>query len=97
MKRQAVGGYQGPVTIVSAEGDPVARAACRYRAEPDAAGIDRWQGLLHRIIPAGAMAEGVYRLQFPTGEEGEVAITECRLSQDEASFIGRGPRPLNQL
>lgn len=97
MKRQTVGGYQGPVTIVASDGSPVARAACRYRAELDAAGVDRWQGLLHRIIPAGAMQQGDYRLQFPDGEEGEVSILEGAPSQDEVSFVGRGQRPLNQL
>jgi len=97
MKRQTVGGYQGPVTIIAANGQPVARAACRYRAEVDRSGSDRWQGQLHRIIPADAMREGVYRLRFPDGEEGEVRVDEPRLGSDEVPFAGVGVRPLYPL
>jgi len=97
MKRQTVGGYQGPVRIVTADGSVVARAACRYRAELDASGSDHWQGLLHRIISEGPMPEGVYRLQFPTGEEGDVTITEDLTERDEVRFVGVGARPLYPL
>lgn len=97
MKRRTDGGYQGPVTIMTKDGSPLARAACRYRADLDAFGVDRWQGFLHRIIPAGAMQQGDYRLQFPSGEEGEIAVIEPSALLDEATFIGRGQRPLNRL
>ncbi len=43
------------------------------------------------------MQQGDYRLQFPSGEEGEIAVIEPSALLDEATFIGRGQRPLNRL
>lgn len=97
MRRERVGGYQGPVLVLSADGVQVARAACRYRAEPDLRGEDKWHGRLHRIDPPGAVIAGSYRLQFPQGDQGEVVVEDRPPVGDVVYFVGSGDRPLNPL
>lgn len=94
MRRPQVGGYQGPVLVLTPGGEEVARAACRYRAEEDADGVDRWKGQLHRIIPADTVRSGEYRLRFPEGEEGSVTVAVTVPGYEVVYFEGRGQRPL---
>ena len=95
--RSTIGGYQGPVAVLTLGGEEIAKAACRYRAQPDNQGIDHWRGSLHRIEPAGAVAEGSYRLRFPEGEQGEVTIESVSSASDMIYFAGTGSRPLMPL
>lgn len=97
MQRNMIGGYQGPVVVLTPEGEEVARAACRYRAEPDSRGEDHWHGRLHRIAPPGAVAAGAYILRFPQGEQGEVLIEAETGDRDVLRFVGAGIRPLYPL
>ena len=95
MRRSTVGGYQGPVLVLTLDGTEVAHAACRYRAEVDGRGDDHWQGQLHRLTPPQSLAVGTYRLRFPDGELGEVTIQVVTPGSEVVRFIGIGPRPLN--
>jgi hypothetical protein len=95
--RSQIGGYQGPVVVLALSGEEIARAACRYRAQPDNQGVDQWRGSLHRIEPAGAVVEGSYRLRFPEGEQGEVTIAEVSPTSEMIFFAGSGSRPLFPL
>jgi hypothetical protein len=97
MRRDMVGGYQGPVVVLTPDGQEVARAACRYRAEPDGRGGDYWHGRLHRVTPPGAVTSGAYFLQFPLGEQGAVVIEEEQGPRDTRFFVGTGDRPINPL
>ncbi|MFN8555957.1 MAG: hypothetical protein U0531_00905 [Dehalococcoidia bacterium] len=83
--------------MLTAAGEPVARAACRYRAELDSRGVDRWRGRLHRIVPPGAVGEGSYRLQFPEGEQGEIRVDGGDITGEVVPFEGIGVRPLLPL
>lgn len=94
MRRSTVGGYQGPVDVLTREDEVVAQAACRYRAEEDETATDHWQGSLHRIEPAAAVAIGDYRLRFPTGEHGDVTIATVTPGATFVYFAGIGRRPL---
>ena len=96
-KRSTVGGYQGPVLVLTLDGTEVAHAACRYRAEVDWRGEDHWQGQLHRVSPPDAVAAGTYRLRFPDGEQGEVTIPAVTPESDVVRFIGIGARPVFPL
>ena len=94
MRRSTVGGYQGLVVILNEEGDAVAQAACRYRAEEDGRGEDHWSGQLHRIDPPDAVLTGTFRLRLPEGEEGEMTVREVvRTSDTIVYFDGLGRRP----
>ncbi len=93
MHGNMLGGYQGPVAVLTPEGIEVARAACRYRADGDRDGQDHWAGRLHRIDPPGAVIEGTYRLRLPGGGEGEVAVRVIAPIRDILYFEGIGPRP----
>lgn len=95
--RSTIGGYQGPVAVLTLDGEEIARAACRYRAQPDNQGIDHWRGSLHRVEPRNALVEGSYRLRFPEGEQGEITITEISPTSEMIYFAGIGPRPLFPL
>ena len=97
MSRNTVGGFQGPVAVLTPDGVEVARAACRYRAELDGSGEDHWRGQLHRIIPPGAVTEGAYRLRFPDGEQGEVTVQAVAMDHETVYFEGAGTRPLYPL
>ena len=97
MRANTVSGYQGPVTVLTPGGEEIAQAACRYRAEADDRGEDRWQGRLHRIVPSGAVGTGAYQLQFPNGEQGAVTIESIEPNTETVFFVGAGPRPLNPL
>lgn len=97
MHRNRIGGYQGPVVVLNPAGDAVARAACRYRAELDGHGSDHWRGSLHRIVPAGAVTPGSYRLRFPEGQHGDVTIDAASANDDMMYFVGAGVRPLYPL
>jgi hypothetical protein len=91
-----IGGYQGPVVVLTADGVELAHAACRYKAEIDARGTDHWQGSLHRVQPGGAVTiGGSYRLRFPDGEQGEVTIERVRDDGEFLYFAGSGRRPIN--
>lgn len=95
MRRSTVGGYQGPVIVLNNEGEEVAHAACRYRAEEDARGEDHWKGRLHRIAPSGAVLAGEFRLRLPDGEEGDMTVREIVSTSDTIVYfdgIGRRPR-----
>jgi hypothetical protein len=94
MRRTTVGGYQGPVEILSRQDEVVAQAACRYRAEEDESAIDHWAGQLHRIEPPDALAVGSYRLRFPTGQQGDITVLEGRPDSSFTPFEGIGDRPL---
>lgn len=94
MLRSAVGGYQGPVVILTQEDAVLAEAACRYRAEEDAAGIDHWQGRLHRIEPMDAVATGQYRLRFSGGQLADVTVAMVTPGSRVVYFEGIGDRPL---
>jgi hypothetical protein len=96
-QRNTVGGYQGQVSVLTPEGVEVARAGCRYRAEADARNEDHWRGQLHRIVPADAVAEGSYRLQFPSGEQGDIIIESVSIDRSTLFFAGIGARPLFPL
>ncbi len=97
MRRNPVGGYQGPVAVLTLEGVAVARAACRYRAEEDSRGEDHWAGQLHRIVPPGAVTAGAYRLRFPDGEQGDVTVRAVAIDHETVYFEGAGGRPLYPL
>lgn len=97
MRHGMVGGYQGNVAVLTADDVEVARAACRYRAEADSRGEDHWHGRLHRIIPAGAVTEGQYRLRFPDGEQGDVTVDAVEANNEIVYFTGAGSRPLFPL
>jgi hypothetical protein len=94
MRQSTVGGYQGPVEILTREDQVVAQAACRYRAEEDESATDHWAGRLHRIEPPDAVTVGSYRLRFPTGHLGDISITEGRPDSAFTPFTGIGRRPL---
>jgi hypothetical protein len=94
MRRNPIGGYQGPVEILIDEDLVIAQAACRYRAEEDATGIDHWHGRLHRIIPPGAVTAGPYRLRFAGGPQGEITIAAVMPGESVVYFDGIGNRPL---
>jgi hypothetical protein len=94
MRRNPIGGYQGPVTILTSDDDIVAQAACRYRAEEDSAGVDHWSGRLHRIAPADAITAGTYRLRFDSGHQGEIVIAAVPPGSRVIDFEGVGDRPL---
>lgn len=94
MRRNTIGGYQGPVTILTDEDVLVAQAACRYRAEEDAAGMDHWSGRLHRIEPSDAVATGRYRLRLDSGHQGDITITTVSPGSRVVYFEGVGARPL---
>jgi hypothetical protein len=91
--RNKVGGYQGPVAVLTLDGVEVARAACRYRAEEDANGIDHWDGRLHRINPHGSVSAGEYRLRLPEGQSGDVTIRAVAADSEIVYFQGIGDRP----
>ncbi|MGH2585419.1 MAG: hypothetical protein ACRDJE_10945 [Dehalococcoidia bacterium] len=93
MRRSTIGGYQGPVEILTDEDTVVAEAACRYRAEEDAAGTDHWQGRLHRIEPRDAVTAGQYRLRFANGYQGDVTIALVPSDSGVVYFEGLGGRP----
>jgi hypothetical protein len=95
--RSTIGGYQGPVAVLTPDGVEIATAACRYRAQPDNQGVDHWRGSLHRIEPRSAVAEGSYRLRFPEGEQGEVTISAISPTSEMIYFTGIGSRPLFPL
>jgi hypothetical protein len=94
MRRNTIGGYQGPVVIVTHADVVVAQAACRYRAEEDLTGIDHWQGRLHRIVPANALTAGTYRLRLDAGRQGDITITTATPGSRVVQFEGVGDRPL---
>ncbi len=89
-----VGGYQGPVGVLTRTGEEVARAACRFKAEKDGRGVDHWAGRLHRINPRGSVVEGEYRLQFPGGQRGDVMISAVTPDSEIIYFDGIGDRPI---
>jgi hypothetical protein len=93
MHRSTVGGYQGPVEVLTPEDAIVAQAACRYRAEADASAIDHWKGRLHRIDPPEAVTVGQYRLRFPNGQTGDVTIEDVTPGSQVVYFEGIGNRP----
>ncbi len=94
MSRSTVGGYQGPVVILNMDGEEVARAACRYRAEEDGRGEDHWNGRLHRLAPEGAVVAGAFRLRLPDGQEGDATVREIVNTSDViVYFDGIGGRP----
>ncbi len=94
MRRNPIGGYQGPVTILTGDDVIVAQAACRYRAEEDSAGVDHWSGRLHRIAPADAITAGAYRLRFDSGHRAEIVIAAVPPGSRVIDFEGVGDRPL---
>ena len=94
MRRSTIGGYQGPVVILTREDVVVAQAACRYRAEEDDDATDHWQGRLHRIEPRDAVSTGHYRVRFPTGEQAEIIIAAMTPGSPTIYFEGIGSRPL---
>ncbi len=95
MRQSTVGGYQGPVAVLTLGGEELARAACRYRAEEDSRGVDHWAGRLHRINPRDAVVEGDYRLQFPEGQRGDVTIRAVTPDSEIVYFDGIGDRPIS--
>ena len=94
MHRSTVGGYQGPVEILTGEDELVGQAACRYRAEEDAGGVDRWQGRLHRINPPDAVTAGAYRLRFDGDRQGDITVGPVGPGERVVYFEGIGARPL---
>lgn len=94
MRRNTIGGFQGPVDILTDEDIVVAQAACRYRAEEDSSGTDHWQGRLHRITPLDAVAAGEYRLRFFSRHLGEISIPQVTPGSAVVFFQGIGKRPL---
>ena len=94
MRPSTIGGYQGPVVILTPDDRVLAEAACRYRAEEDTAATDHWQGRLHRIEPRDAVVAGQYRVRFPTGELGDITIAVAMPGSDVVYFEGIGRRPL---
>jgi hypothetical protein len=94
MNRTTIGGYQGPVDILSPDDVVIAQAACRYRAEADATGADHWSGRLHRIVPAEAVVAGTYRLRLDSGRQGDITIATVTLGSRAVHFEGVGERPV---
>ena len=94
MRRNTIGGYRGPVTILTPEDVVVAQAACRYRAEEDSAGVDHWSGRLHRIAPTDALAAGTYRLRLDSGHQADIIIAAVPPGSRVIDFEGVGDRPL---
>jgi hypothetical protein len=94
MHRSTVSGYQGPVEILNNEDQLLGQAACRYRAEKDADGVDHWQGRLHRITPPGAVTAGPYRLRFDGGRLGDITVGPVAPGDTVVHFEGLGARPL---
>lgn len=95
MRYYRVGGYQGPVTVLSEDNREVAHAACRSTAEKDYdGGGDHWNGQLRHLAPYGAVAAGEYRLRFPTGEHGDVTVRAPLPDSDFVYFEGIGAHPL---
>ena len=94
MRRNTVGGYQGPVEILTCEDVLLGQAACRYRAEEDAAGVDHWQGRLHRINAPDGVQAGAYRLRFDGGRHGDITVRPAEPGDRVVYFDGVGARPL---
>jgi hypothetical protein len=95
VRRSTVGGYQGPVEVLTLQDAVVAQAACRYRAELDVNATDHWKGRLHRIEPAEALTEGQFRLRFPNGATGDVTIATVAPESSVIYFEGIGDRPVS--
>ncbi len=94
MRRNTVGGYQGPVEILTCEDVLIGQAACRYQAEEDAAGVDHWQGRLHRISAPEGVQAGPYRLRFDGGRHGDITVRPVEPGETVVYFDGVGARPL---
>ncbi len=94
MTTYRVGGYHGPVTVLTQDNVTVAQAACRSSAEQDDEGVRTWGGKLREVIPYGVMGAGVYRLHFPTGEDGDVTVRSPLPDSEFVYFEGIGSHPL---
>src|SRR6266540_5828600 len=88
VRQNTIGGYQGAVEVLTREDVVVAQAACRYRAEEDESATDHWVGRLHRIEPPDAVVAGPYRLRFPTGQHGDITVTEGQPGSSFTPFEG---------
>ena len=94
MPRYRVGGYHGPVKVLTQDNVEVAQAACRSSAEQDYDGVRSWGGKLRELTPYGVMGAGVYRLRFPTGEEGDVRVRAPLPDSEFIYFEGLSVHPL---
>ena len=94
MPTYRVGGYHGPVTVLTQDDVAVAQAACRSSAEKDYDGVRSWSGKLREVTPFGAIGAGVYRLHFPTGEHGDVRVRAPLPDSEFVYFEGLGAHPL---
>jgi hypothetical protein len=96
MRLFRVGGYNGPVTIYTEHGEEIAHAGCRSSADQDYDGSpSQWSGELRHIAPHGSIEAGVYRLQFPDGERGDVRVRPLAADRLFAYFQGVGSHPLH--
>lgn len=60
--------------VLSTDGTRVASAYASCQVRRDAAGAERWQGVLMRIEPAAALRQAPYRLRLPDGAEGRIRV-----------------------
>ncbi len=94
MPQYRVGGYHGPVTVLTQDDVAVAQAACRSIAEQDYDGVRTWGGKLREVTPYGVVEADAYRLQFPTGAVGDVTFRAPLPDSEFVYFEGLGAHPL---
>ena len=92
-----MGGYRGPVEILTDDGQHVVSAHSDYdvRVNPRS-GIKSWRGVLTRIQPEHTLQTEQYRLKLPNGKEGTVLVNNLRFrsnAPERATFLGSGPNP----
>ena len=98
MRMFRVGGYNGPVTIYTKSGDEIAHAGCRSSADQDYdGGPSQWTGELRHISPPTVVEAGIYQVQFPTGERGDIQVRPLAADRVFAYFHGVGSHPLYRV
>src|SRR5690349_346639 len=96
MRSYRIGGYHGPVTILTRNNIEVAHGACRSTTERDYdGGAEFWNGEIRHLTPPNVLEAGPYRLRFPDGELGDVAVRPPAPGGAYIYFAGVGHHPLS--